>query len=192
MRHVNRAIRYPGSRRRVNSLRMRDNWSRQMWVLCAVVLGGVFLILFASGCAKRGPEPVEGHTNAPHVGWVIMSGDRDNPDQDFVCQSNPRSECVVPADRPDARVLSHVHVYYHPASIATKYTGSLEVGFFDKPHKFDANFTVTPGETAVNQSVTDFVSSKPGVYSLTVAVVATPVPSGAATQIRDQVAVTVK
>lgn len=127
----------------------------------------------------------------PQVGWVIMSGDADNPDKDFVCQSNPRSECVVPVDRPDARVLSHVHVYYHAASIETKYTGSVRIGFFKEPHEINPSIIMKPGESPGNQSVSDFVSSKTGSYTLSIAVVAAP-QTGEARKISDQVSVIVK
>ena len=126
------------------------------------------------------------------MGWVIMSGDADNPDRDFVCQSSPRSECVVPVDRPDARVLSHLHLYYHPASTETKYTGSIRIGFFDQPHEINPSIIVKPGESPGNQSVSDFVSMKPGTYPMSIAVVATPTQAGQTQNIRDQVSVIVK
>ena len=192
MRHVNRSIMFQGSRRRVKAVRMRDNWTREMWLLCAVLVGGFLLILFATSCARRVPEPVGGHTDAPHLGWVIMSGDRDNPDQDFVCQSSPRTDCVVSIDRPDARVLAHVHFYYHPTAAETKYTGPIRIGFFDNPHEISSTITVKPGDHPGNQSVSDFVSNKPGAYTMTIAVIATSVPSGAVTQIREQVPVTLR
>jgi hypothetical protein len=116
----------------------------------------------------------------------------DNPDLDFVCQSNPRSECVLPVDRPDARVLSHVYVYHHPASTETKYTGSIRIGFFDQPHEINPNITVKPGESPGNQSVSDFVSSKPGTYPMVIAVVATSTQTGQVQNIRDQVSVVVR
>lgn len=150
------------------------------------------LIVVAAGCARRIPEPVGGRTGSPHVGWVIMSGDSDNSDRDFVCQSNPRSECVIPVDGPDARVLSHVHLYYHPAAAETKYAGSILLGFFSSPHEIKPNLTVKPGDSPGNQSVASFVSSKPGNYTMTVAVVATSVASGATQEIREQVPVTVR
>ena len=168
MRHVNRSMTFP------------------------VVVGGVLLIMLATSCARRVPEPVGGHTDAPHLGWVIMSGDRDNPDRDFVCQSNPRSECVASVDGPDARVLAHVHFYYHPTAAETKYTGSIRIGFFDTAHEIHPNVTVKPGDPPGNQSVSDFVSTKPGAYTLTTAVVATSVLSGVVTQIREQVQVTLR
>ena len=161
-------------------------------VLCAAVVGAVFPLAIAVGCAKRIPEPVGGHTDAPHVGWVIMSGDAENPDRDFICQSNPRDECVMPVDRPDARVLSDVHVYHHAASIETKYTGSIRIGFFDQPHDINPNVTVKPGESPGNQSVTDFVRNKPGTYMMAIAVVATSIPTGQTLNIRDQVRVIVR
>jgi hypothetical protein len=157
------------------------------------VLGACLLIMIATGCAKRIPEPVGGHTDSPHVGWVIMSGDADNPDRDFVCQSTPRTECVVPVDRPEARVLAHVHLYYHSAAAETRYTGSIRIGFFDEAHEITTpNATVKPGDSAGNQSVSDFASSKPGTYTMTIAVVATSIPAGQTENIRDQVSVTVR
>jgi hypothetical protein len=157
-----------------------------------VIVTAFVLIVIATGCAQRVPKPAGGPKDSPHVGWVIMSGDADNSDRDFVCQSNPRSECVVPVDRPDARVLSHVHLYYHSASAETKYTGSVRIGFFDGAHEIKPNLTVKPGDSPGNQSVSNFVSSKPGSYTMTVAVVATSVPSGVVQEIREQVPVTVK
>ena len=154
--------------------------------------GACLLAVSAAGCGIRIPTPVGGRTDAPRVGWVIMSGDADNPDRDFVCQSNPLSSCVVPADRPDARVLGHVYVYYHPAKTETKYTGSVRIGFFNAPHEFNPMLTVKPGGSPGNQSIADFISMKPGTYAMSIAVVATPTTAGPAQNIRDQVSVTVK
>src|ERR1700716_3650957 len=114
----------------------RGEWSRGTWLLCTII---------ATGCAQRIPGPVGGPTDVPRVGWVIMSGDADNSDRDFVCQSNPRSECIVPVDRPDARVLSHVPLYYHPAAAETKYTGSIRIGFFNGSQEINPSLTVKPG-----------------------------------------------
>jgi len=154
--------------------------------------GAFLLSLFAAACGTGIPKPVVARTNMPQVGWVIMSGDAENPDRDFVCQSSPRSECVVPVDRADARVLSHLHLYYHPASTETKYTGSIRIGFFDQPHEINPSIIVKPGESPGNQSVSDFVSMKPGTYPMSIAVVATPTQAGQTQNIRDQVSVIVK
>jgi hypothetical protein len=155
--------------------------------VCACVL-----IVLATGCIRRIPEPASGRTDAPRVGWVIMSGDAENPDRDFVCQSNPPSECVVPVDRPDARVLTHVHMYYHSSSMEMRYTGSVRIGFFDPPHEINPNITVKAGDRAGNQSVSDFVTSKPGTYPFTIEVIATSTKTGEDRNIRDQVSVRVK
>jgi hypothetical protein len=153
---------------------------------------GFLLLVFTTGCGMRIPEPLGGPTGSPRVGWVIMSGDAENPDRDFVCQSNPRSECVVPADRQDARVVSHVHMYYHAASTETKYTGSIRIEFFDQPHEINPSITVRPGESPGNQSVSDFVSMKPGKYGMSTAVVATSTQTGQTRTIRDQASIIVR
>jgi hypothetical protein len=166
--------------------------TREMWRPCAVAGGALLLIVMATGCARRIPEPAVGHTDSPHLGWVIMSGDAGNPDRDFVCQSDPRTECVVPVDRPDTRVLGHVHVYYHAASTETKYTGAVRIGFFDQPHEINPSITVKPGESPGNQSVSGFVSAKPGPYAMSIAVVATSTQTRQTQDIRDDVSVIVK
>jgi len=118
---------------------------------------------------------------------VSSSSGADNPDREFVCQSNPRSECVVPVDRPDARVLAHTHFYYHAASTDTTYTRSIRIGFFDQPHEINPNIIVKRGDSPGNQSISDFVSSKPGSYAMSIAVVATSTQTGQTQNIRDRV-----
>jgi len=175
----------------LRSVRARGSWSRQTRLL-GTIGGACLLTVIATGCAKRIPEPAGGQIGSPRVGWVIMSGDADNPDRDFVCQSNPRSECVVPVDRPDARVLGHVHFYYHAAATETKYTGSNRVEFFAQPLEVKPDITVKRGESPGNQSISYFVSSKPGKYTMSIAVVATSAQTGQTEDIRDQVSVIVK
>ena len=114
-----------------------------------------------SACARRVPEPAITTPGVPHVSWVIMSGDRDNPDREFVCQSEPRTDCVVPASRPDSRVLSDVHIYYHGAGAETRYEGSIQIGFFDgspAAHTVRTNMLVKKTESIMNQSVSDIGS----------------------------------
>ena len=124
----------------------------------------VITSVFAAACGKRIPEPTGIAPGTPHVTWIIMSGDRDNPDQDFVCQSNPRNECVIPASRPDAQVFSHVHFYYHGAGAETRYTGSIDIGFFQgaaESHRIQANMIVKKTESIMNQSVSSIVTATP-------------------------------
>lgn len=155
----------------------------------------VITSMCAAACGKRIPEPTGIAPGTPHVTWIIMSGDRDNPDQDFVCQSNPRNECVIPASRPDAQVFSDVHFYYHGAGAETKYTGSIDIGFFQgsaDSHRIQANTTVKKTESIMNQSVTSIVTATPGRYAVTFTLVATSTDTGKNQPIQEQVAVVVK
>ena len=148
-----------------------------------------------SACATRVPEPAAVAPGTPHVSWVIMSGDSDNPDQEFVCQSNPLNDCVVPASRPDAQVFSDVHFYYHGAGAETKYTGSINIGFFQgsrESHEVQANITVKKDQSIANSSVTGIVTSTPGTYAITFALVATSTDTGKSQPIRVEVPVVVK
>ena len=149
----------------------------------------------SSTCARRVPQPTAVAPGTPQVSWVIMSGDRDNPDQEFVCQSNPRTECIVPASRPDAQVFSDVHFYYRGAGADTKYTGSIEIGFFQgtsATNTVQVNISVKATESISNQSVTGIVSATPGRYAVTFALVATPTDTGRNEPIRVQVPVLVQ
>jgi hypothetical protein len=124
-----------------------------------------------------------------------MSGDRDNPDQEFVCQSNPRNDCVIPVSRPDAQVFSDVHFYCHGAGAETKYTGSINIGFFQgsaDSHQIQVNTTVKKTASIMNQSVTSIVTATPGGYPVIFALVATSTGTGNSQPILEQVPVVVK
>ena len=154
------------------------------------------VVLLTSACAKRVPEPTGVAPGTPHISWVIMSGDRDNPDQDFVCQSDPRNDCVVSASRPDGQVFSDVHIYYHGAGAETKYAGSMQIGFFrgnaESSRNIQSNITVRKTESIANHSVTGIVTDTPGNYAVAFALVATSTDTGKSQPIRLQVPVVVK
>jgi len=158
----------------------------RMKTFCAV--GGMILI---TGCEKRLPVPSGGSPGVPHVGWVIMVGDRENPDREFVCQSDPRTDCVMPPSRPDTQAFTNAHFYFHSGTVDTKYTGTIEIGFLEgsKPHVVAVNTTVKGGASAGNSSVSGIVSSNAGRYPMTIAVVA---ENGATREIRESVPVTVR
>jgi hypothetical protein len=108
-------------------------------------------------------------TRAEPVNENIMAGDRDTPDREFVCQSDPRNDCVVDASRPDDQRFSNVHFYYRGARAETKYTGSIEIGFFEgatESRVVRPNITVKKTEQIGNQSVIGLLSSKPGTFAL--------------------------
>lgn len=155
----------------------------------------ILALLSTSACAHRIPHPAGMTPGTPYVSWIIMNGDRDNPDREFVCQSTPRSDCVVPVSRPDDQVFSDVHVYYHGAGSETKYTGSFNVGFFrgqPDSHTVSTDITVRKNESMTNQSVTGIVTSTPGEYAVTFAVGATITETGKTHQIRESLRVIVK
>jgi hypothetical protein len=150
--------------------------------------------LIVSSCAKHPPAPAGTAPGTPFVSWVFMSGDRDNPDRDFVCQSTPPGECVMPVSSPDNRIFADLFFYYHGPGGETKYTGSIEIGFLQgsqDAHKVAVNITAKK-DGITNMSVLDAVTSTPGTYAVTFAVVATSVENGRSQPIRDQVSVQVK
>jgi hypothetical protein len=159
--------------------------------LSIVLIAGFFAI---SGCARHVPKPAGIAPGTPYVSWVFMSGDRDNPDREFVCQSTPASECMIPVSSPENRVFSDLFFYYHGAGGETKYTGSIQIGFLQgspDAHKVAVNITAKK-DGITNMSVLDVVTSTPGTYDVTFDVVATSVENGRRQPIRDRVPVVVK
>ena len=151
--------------------------------------------LFTAACARRVPEPAVSVPGTPHISWIIMSGDRDDPDQEFVCQSDPRNDCVVPVSREDAQVFSDVHIYYHGGGAETKYTGSIQIGFFQgspESHNIKTDLALQKTESITNQSVSGIVSSTPATYAVTFALVATSTDTKKSQPIREEVRVVVR
>ena len=148
--------------------------------------------LAAGGCAgRRVPQP-DGSPGAPGVGWVIMHGSRENPDEQFGCQSRPREECVLEASAAGSQALSHVHLYFHPTPTETTYSGVVRVGFFSDGATsagIKPEVTVKPGEVR-NHSVIGLVTDKPGRYRFTVDMTAT-MQGGGTRQVHDEVTVVV-
>jgi hypothetical protein len=155
----------------------------------ALVLAILFLL---SGCAERVPEPVLVPHDVPHISWNIHSGDAEDATPDVICQSDPRTACVVPASREGRKVLATVHMFYHPAATETKYAGTVDVGFFDEVHDMTPNSTVKPGAKPTHHTITDIVTSKPGTYPLRIAIVATSTQTGQDQNIRDEISVVVR
>jgi hypothetical protein len=154
-----------------------------------IILGWSALL---GACGGRVPPRPAGAPDAAAVGWVIMAGDRENPDQQYVCQSSPRDECVIPVSRPDRAVHAHVHLYFHPAAVDARYTGAIQIGFFNRPAEIKPDVAVEGRGSVGNHSVTGIVTDAPGQYAITIDVTATPAASGSTQQIREQVPVLVK
>lgn len=122
-----------------------------------------------------------------------MHGHDYNPDEEFGCQSNPRSDCAVNASSAAEKTLSEVHVYFHPARTETKYSGTVKIGFFtdsatSSGMKVDA--TVKPGDVG-SHSVIGLVTDKPGRYTMSIDVTATA-QSGIERQIQENVSIDVQ
>ena len=69
------------------------------------------------------------------VTQVAGRSDRNNADDEFACQSEPKTECVIPANRPDAQSFADVHFYFHGAGDETKYEGTTSIGFLQGGQK---------------------------------------------------------
>jgi len=159
-------------------------------LVCLLVCGTI-----ASACATRVPDPTNIPKGVPSFSWIMMSGDRDNPDRDWVCQSDIRSDCVIPASRPEAPVFSDTHFYFHGAKRETGYTGSIQLGFLQGSsggHEFRPNVTVGKDESITNANVVGIVSSTPGTSAMTFDLVATSTETGETRQLRGQVRVVIK
>jgi len=123
-----------------------------------------------------------------------MSGDRENPDHDFVCQSTPRNDCAVSASKPGAQVFGKVYVYYHGVGAETRYEGPIEIGFFQGDRASQttkAAIAVRKDESITNQSVTGIVTPTPGTYAVKLDLSA-KVETGRSEVIRETIVVVVR
>jgi hypothetical protein len=161
-------------------------------MLRSVLVLAIVVSLGMEGCTRPIPKAAGGPAGTPRVGWVVMMGDRDNPDREFVCYSESPGDCIMPPSRPNGQVFADVHLYYHPAATETKYTGTIQIGFFNSAHEVRPDFTVKPTDAPGNQSVVGIVSDKPGTYPLTIGVDGTGTQGGAARKIREEVKVIVR
>ena len=136
----------------------------------------ILVVALTSACAKPVPKPAGGLPGTPHVSWVLMFGDRDNADREFSCQSDPHTDCVLPASKPDAQVFSDIHFYFHGAGAETKYEGTINIGYLQgspDSHTSRPNITVQKNESITNSSTIGIVTSTPGTYAVTISLTAT-------------------
>lgn len=133
-----------------------------------------------------------GDTQSPQVGWIIMHGHHQNPDEEFACQSNPRATCALHASTPQSQTLAEVHLYFYPTTVDTTYSGNVQIGFFRSggtSSGITTQIKVKPGAVG-NQSVVGIVTDAPGQYMLTVNITAT-VPGSRPRHIEERVPVEV-
>jgi hypothetical protein len=155
----------------------------------------ILAVALTSTCAKRVPEPVGVPPGTPYISWVLMYGDRDTTDREFACQSDPRTECVLPASKPDAQVFSDIHFYFHGAGAETRYEGTINLGYLQgspDSHTSRPNITVQENESITNSSTIGIVTSTPGTYAVTISLTATVTDTRKTQAIRESIPVIVK
>ena len=155
----------------------------------------ILVVALTSTCSKRVPEPVGVPLGTPHVSWVLMFGDRDNADREFACQSDPRTECVLPASKPDAQVFADIHFYFHGAGAETRYEGTINIGYLQgapDSHTSRTSITVQKKGSITNSSTTGIVTSTPGTYTVTISLTATVKDTGNTQAISESIPVVVK
>ena len=131
------------------------------------------LVVSSWSCATHIPESTTAPRGVPRVGWVLMTGDRQNPDDHYVCQSEPRTEpCVLAPSRPDHQVFAHVYFYFRPASADAKYTGRIELDFLQGAQPLTPNVLVKASDKPAQTSVMGLVLPTPGSHQITIALVA--------------------
>ncbi|HJZ78537.1 MAG TPA: hypothetical protein VKE51_42710 [Vicinamibacterales bacterium] len=160
-----------------------------------IAIGLAVAAAAGSTCGARVPKPQNLTPGTPYVSWVFMSGDRENPDRDFVCQSDPRNDCVIDASRPDAPTYSDLHFYYRGTGGETRYDGTVTVGFFEgaaAARTVQTSVLVKKDEPIGNQSVTGIVTSRTGRYDVTFALTATSGSTGTRQPLRQSVQVVVQ
>jgi hypothetical protein len=154
----------------------------------------ILVVALTSTCAKPVPEPVGVPPGTPHVSWVLMFGDRDNADREFACQSDSRTECVLPASKPDAQVFSDIHFYFHGAGAETRYEGTINIAYLQgapESHTSRTNITVQKNGSITNSNTTGIVTSTPGTYAVTISQTATVKDTGKTQAIQESIAVVV-
>jgi hypothetical protein len=150
--------------------------------------------LLTTTCATRVPRPANVTPGMPNVTWVLMYGDRDNPDQEFACQSSPRTDCILPASRADAQSFSDIHFYYHGTGGRTHYEGTRNIGFFQVSAPFTSRIDVTveKNQSITNQSVSGIVTPTPGTYMVSLSLTATLADTGKMVPVQETIQITVK
>ena len=167
---------------------MRNLMRARLFILAAAVG------LLTTTCAPRVPRPANVTPGTPNVTWVLMYGERDNPDQEFACQSVPRTDCVLPASRADAESFSDIHFYYHGAGGRTHYEGTRSIGFFQVSGSFTSRIDVTvdKNQSITNQSVSGIETSTPGTYMVALSLTATLTDTGKTVPVQETIQITVK
>ena len=102
---------YRGSRKRVRQIRMRGNWSVELWMLVAVILFILFVIL--PWLVRHPPPDHEQHTGDPPAAWRrFRHGDRYKYGDSGYQPQGPftlRNGTSTPQNKPFVRYRSLLH-----------------------------------------------------------------------------------
>jgi hypothetical protein len=148
----------------------------------------------STACATHVPKPANVAPGTPHVSFVLMFGDRDNADSEFACESEPQTDCVIPASHAGEPAFSDIHFYYHGVGPETRYEGTLTIGYLEgaQTHVSRTNVTVTKNGGITNHSVIGIVTSTPGTYPVEWSLTATVPSTGLSVPVNGTIKVTVK
>ena len=120
-----------------------------------------------------------------------MYGDGENPDQEFACQSTPRTDCVLPVSLATTKRFSEVHVYFHGGAADASFSGAIRIGFFTGQNPTEIKPSVKAKAGSVEgESVTGIVTERAGSHELSIDVTATT--AAGPQQIRERVPITVR
>ncbi len=152
------------------------------------------LSLFHVTCASHGEVHVAPDESKPHISWELRSGTNEG-DEEFICGSSQADKpCVLMASTEDRPRLAALHLLGHAAARPTSYLGFMRTSLFENEAErklAEINVTIEPGSRPVGTTVLGRVTSKPGMYSLTISVDATQ-PGAAAVRISQQVPIVLK
>ena len=127
-------------------------------------------LLAASGCIGHPVPHVAPDESRPHITWELRAGGHYG-DRDFVCGSRqPSRACVLPVSTDQHRTLATLNVYLHAAARQTKYLGLARAPVIESgvENIGEINTSVPPGSKPVAATVTGFVTSKLGEYTLSI------------------------
>ena len=136
----------------------------------SALAGLSILVVASSACASHKVPHTAPDESLPHITWEIRTGGEEGEER-IACQSaQPRVECTLAASSKERQELATIHLYLHAATQAVTYDGSVRLPFLDGAADVGrVSATVTPGSTPQGPTIAGVITSKPGTYTMTVA-----------------------
>lgn len=106
----------------------------------------------------------------PHITWEIRTGGPQGEAQQVCESAQPKPACTIPPS-PEKRRFATIHLYLHSAKESARYDGTVRIAFIEgePPSGRTVSTTVPPGTSAENLTVVGVVTSKPGKYTMSIA-----------------------